>query len=206
MDDEAEHGGAHRVWGPMLFVLTALAQGVIPYTHRLSFGHGFEITTRPGRLPIVRDVVNAAGIGLLVCTAATVAFAACFVSLCGAYGEEAREPRAVAKRTMLRKAWLYPLLGFLGLPSMVVLWASPESARDAAQWLALAAMVVPLFAFISGIKRGAEATGISPGWAWLVVLVPLLLAFSAEAILIGFPPGGGLLDPWIPEMFTAEAP
>jgi len=191
-------GGAF--WGLFAFVLAALAQGVIPYTHTVQFGPGFQLQPTPSTMPFWRDALNAAGIGLLVCSAAYLAFAACYVSLCRAYGEDAVEAGAMARRIAIRRAWLYPMLGYLGLPAMLLGFGLPESAHGALPYLMLGAMVVPLFLLLSSTKRTAERVGVSAGWAWLVVLVPLLLAFAAEAILLGWPPGGGLLDPWLPPM------
>jgi ABC-type multidrug transport system permease subunit len=191
-------GGAFL--GLFAFVLVALAQGVIPYTHTVQFGPAFQLTPRPSTMPFWRDALNAAGIGLLVCSAAYLAFSVCFVSLCRAYGEDPIEAGAMARRTAIRRAWLYPMLGYLGLPAMLLGFGLPESAHGALPYLMLGAMVVPLFLLLSSAKKTAERAGVSPGWAWLVVLVPLLLAFAAEAILLGWPPGGGLLDPWLPPM------
>lgn len=186
--------------GLVAFVLLALAQGVIPYTHSVQFGPAFQLTPRPSPMPFWRDALNAAGIGLLVCGAAYAALAACFISLCRAYGDDPARATAVARTAALRRAWLYPLLGYVGLPAMLLGFGLPESAHGALPWLTLGGMVVPLFALLSSMKKAAEAIGVGPGWSWLCVLVPLLLAFAVEAILLGWPPGGGLLDPWLPEM------
>jgi len=186
--------------GLFAFVLVALAQGVIPYTHTVQFGPAFQLTPRPSTMPFWRDALNAAGIGLLICSLAYLAFTACYVSLCRAYGEDPVEASARARRMAIRRAWLYPMLGYLGLPAMLLGFGLPESAHGALPFLMLGAMVVPLFVLLSSMKRTAEAVGVSPGWAWLVVLVPLLLAFAVEAMLLGWPPGGGLLDPWLPPM------
>lgn len=204
MDESAREPGDRSGWGVVAFVLVALAQGVIPYTHTVQFGPAFQLTPRPSTMPFWRDALNAAGIGLLVCGAAYAAFTACFVSLCRAYGEDPVQASAMARRTALRRAWLYPMLGYLGLPAMLLGFGLPESAHGALPWLMLGGMVVPLFALLSGTKRTAEKAGVSPGWAWLVVLVPLLLAFAVEAILLGWPPGGGLLDPWLPSMVAGD--
>lgn len=201
MNDRAPEPRDASPWGVVAFVVTALAQGVIPYTHTVQFGPAFQVTPRPSTMPFWRDALNAAGIGLLVCGAAYLAFAACFVSLCRAYGEDPAEANVLARRTVVRRAWLYPMLGYLGLPAMLLGFGLPEAAHGALPWLMLGGMVVPLFVLLSSAKKAAEASGVSPGWAWLCVLVPILLAFAVEAILLGWPPGGGLLDPWLPAMF-----
>ncbi len=204
MDDSAPEPRDGSGWGLVAFVLTALAQGVIPYTHTVQFGPAFQLTPRPSTMPFWRDALNAAGIGLLVCGVAYAALAACFISLCRAYGDDPREAAARARRTVLRRAWLYPMLGYLGLPAMLLGFGLPEAAHGALPWLMLGGMVVPLFFLLSSMKKTAEASGVSSGFAWVCVLVPLLLAFAAEAILLGWPPGGGLLDPWLPQMVAGS--
>ncbi|MBO6934796.1 MAG: hypothetical protein JJ863_07470 [Deltaproteobacteria bacterium] len=204
MDEGAPEPRDGSFLGVVPFVLMAAAQGVIPYTHTVQFGPAFQVTPRPSTMPLWRDVLNASGIGLLVCGLAYAALAACFVSLCRAYGDEPEEAGLLARRTVLRYGWLYPMLGFFGLPSMLLGFCLPEAAHGALPWLTLGVMVIPLFVLLSTLKKTAETTGVSPGWAWLCVLVPLLLAFAAEAILLGWPPGGGLLDPWLPQMVAGN--
>ena len=204
MDESAPEPREGSFLGVLLFLFSAAAQGLIPYTHTVQFGPAFEITPRPSTMALWRDVLNAAGIGLLVCGVAYGALAACFVSLCRAYGDDPIAAGTLARRTALRLGWLYPMLGYLGLPAMLLGFALPESAHAALPYLMLTGMVLPLFALLSRMKKTAEAAGVSPGWAWLCVLVPLLLAFAAEAILLGWPPGGGLLGPWLPPLVAGD--
>ena len=184
-------------WGVALFVPLALAQGIIPYTHTVLFEEAFRVSRRPG-MALREDLMNAAGIGLLVCSVGALFYAACYVSLSGAFGEKERQPRARARRAIRTRLWIYPLLGFMGVPARLVGWALPKSAHGALGAITFAAMVVPLFMLVSGLKRHAERSGVSKGAAWLVVLVPLLLSTAVEAVLVGSPPGGGLLEAWLP--------
>ncbi len=201
METSAPESRGGAFLGLFAFVLAALAQGVIPYTHTLQFGSSFEVTPRPSTMPLWRDVLNAAGIGLLVCGVAYLAFTACFISLCRAYGEDPVEAGVQARRTALRLGWLYPLfapmVAPLGLAPMLLLFALPPMEMETMQYVILPVIVVPLFVLLAGAKKTAESVGVSGGWSWLCVLVPVLLAFAVESILLGWPPGGGLIGPWL---------
>ena len=186
-------------WGVPAFGLAAATQGIIPFTHSVQFGPAFGVSTRPSSMPLWRDLVNAAGIGLLVCSLAFGALAVCYVSLCRAYGDDPVRSRREAVGALLRCGWLYPFLGYLGIPAMLVAFGAPSGLSEGLlATLLLTATLVPLFVFLSLAKRGAERAGVSATWAWLLVLVPLILAFAVDALVLGFPPGNGLIEPWLP--------
>ena len=44
----------------------------------------------------------------------------------------------------------------------------------------------------------AERAGVAGAWSWALVLIPMILAMVIEAVLVGSPPGDGLLGPWLP--------
>ncbi|MAQ13709.1 MAG: hypothetical protein CMN30_02815 [Sandaracinus sp.] len=192
--EEPEVGSAW--WGIPAFVVAAFAQGIIPFTHTVQFGPGFQVTPKASTMPLWRDVLNAGGIGLLVQGAAMVGFAACYVSLCRAYGEE--DARPIARRAVFANAWLYPMLGQIGVPAMVVAFAAPEGLGQMLLPVVLGVMLVPLVTWIIRLARGAERAGVAGAWSWALVLIPMILAMVIEAVLVGSPPGDGLLGPWLP--------
>ena len=191
-------------WGLVAFVVFGLAQGIIPYTHTIQFGPGMATETKPSTMPLWRDVLNAAGIGLLVNTVCVFALSACFISLCRAYGEEALAPAVTARRALRRRVWLYPLMGQMGLGAMLALFLTPVAAGGLTLLLMLVSGIVPLVYFMVGLKRGADSAGVPGGWGWLVVLVPIILAYSVDALLLGMPPGGGMLEAWLPPMIAGD--
>ncbi|MFT5353291.1 MAG: hypothetical protein ACI9KE_000489 [Polyangiales bacterium] len=176
-----------------------LASGVIPYTHLLTFGFSFSVTVREGNIAL--DVLRAMGLALIAMGASYCLLGAAFVSLCGAFGrsrEGAASPSRAALRTVLYRSWLAPFSSPFGLGAMLTMWALP-TLDGFAEYVFLAAMLVPfILLFISLHAAARHAAGCTPGMSLVVTLVPVLLFLLAQGLLVGDPPGSGVLEPLMP--------
>lgn len=184
----------------------AFLQGIIPWTHTLTFTHVFHYRRigDPTGSEILMDIARAGGIGCLDSLGTYALLAASYVSLTKAFGTKRRgataDPERAALRAVLYRAWLAPMLAGLGLPAMLFMWALPEDAGEAAVYGLLIISTLPfLMLFISLRSAARQSAGCGPLASFTVVLIPFVLKMAATMVLIGEPPGTGLLDPWLPD-------
>lgn len=182
-----------------LFVAVPLAalRGVIPFTHTLAFGDGFEVNRvgSPTGAEIALDVLRAMGLSVGMTAALFVALCLPFVSLARAYG---RSPyRNAALRMMLYRAWLLPVSMF-GLPFWLAVWAAPEGTADSVASVAAMVEFVPLLLLFVAMRSTARlAHGVGPFASILVVMIPLALMVLTQRIV------EPVVSPWLPD--TPEA-
>ena len=196
----AKEGVHHPLRLALLLTLPLMAfAGIIPLTHHFHFEPGFGVTREPlASSVLAMDVARAAGLSLLVYGASFLVAMASYISLGGAFGSE-EGAKGLALRAWLYAGWLVPLTGPLGLAMSVVFWVVPASAGSVGAALAFLAFLLPFLIFLVDLQRVArEALGCSLGGSIVVTSVPILLFLLTQAILIGDPPGTGVLAPWLP--------
>lgn len=199
--------GRPLVFAVLTLVPLALASGVVPFTHTLTFGDGFGVNVIEGRGPVGPDVVRAAGIGLLLVFVRFLAVSLAFASLCKAFGQlppgaQSESLSRIAWRASLMRAHWLPLQGATGLVAGLVAWGMPRAATGNVALLLVALLVVasPLVMHFVTLRHAAiRSCGVSRLASLAVVLVPFVLAGVLEHILIGdgYEPGGLLRD-WLP--------
>ncbi len=92
------------------------------------------------------------------------------------------------------------MLAGAGLPAMLLVWALPQSAAPSLPIAQLLITLVPfLLLFLSLRGAARQSCGCGPFSSFTVVVVPFILMGLATTLLIGEPPGTGLLEPWLPE-------
>lgn len=176
----------------------ALLSGIIPFTHRLAFGgrFGVQLIGQPTGGEIALDVLQAAGVGLLLCAVKLVCLSVPFVSLTRAYGRKDLESRP-AIQVMLYRAWLVPLGGHMGLLLHALLWSFPlslgpepsEGVQILMEMVALLSLMILLWA-MSGTARVA---GAGPFASLIVAVVPFVAMFYLEPLTLA------ALSPWLPD-------
>jgi len=162
----------------------ALITGVIPFTHTMAFGNvfGVQVLGSPSSADIATDVVRAIGIGLLVTAARLAAIAVPYLSLTKAYGQPVEaEP---ARQGLLYRAWLLLLGGDTGVLLGLVIWALPAEPTDTMILGAKIASLLPLMMLFFSLSSVARVAGVGPIAAMVVVVVPFVILFIGEPLLL----------------------
>lgn len=154
----------------------ALAGGIIPFTRTLNFGPGMAVTpTGQSSLSLPLDVLQAAGVGLLITTAQVLAFALPFASLVRAFAADAEQGLANAYQA----AWRISLYRAWSLPA--------------------ALLVGGLLAWVLPVEQG-PVVGVTLMFTARLLLV---LQYSAATRLVGAGPFAGLATTLIPLVVEA---
>lgn len=180
----------------LTFVPLALLAGVIPFTKTLGFGPSWALATlgHPSSEGIALDVAIALGLGLLIGAAKLILLGVPYLSLTSAYGKPIDS--MPARQVLLYRAWLLPLGGRAGLLLAVVVWGLPIEPSDATVAFAEVVSLLPLMFVLWSMVSGARVAGVGPIAAMVVVLVPFLVMFLVEPLLIeGLSSLGVLPDP-----------
>ena len=188
-----------KVFALFVSVPLMLISGLIPYTHLFHFGAAFSVEVDAGNHTL--DLLRAAGLGLLTVGLSYGFLGASIVSLAGAFGrgrEGGNAPKEAALRAVLYRSWLAPMVGVFGLPAMLAAWALP-SLDGALGIVLLVAMIGPFVLLFLNLHAAARyAAGCTMGASIVVTLVPVMLFLVVQLVLVGEPPGTGVLQPLLP--------
>ncbi|HEY6881596.1 MAG TPA: hypothetical protein VI299_26400 [Polyangiales bacterium] len=154
-----------------------LLWAVIPFTHNLNFGSGFEVTViaDKGALPIELDIVRAMAIGLVFNGLTQLSWAVPFVSLLAAFstGERPEDPKRAGWRTALYRMWIVPLGMML---FFVVPWALPTKPNELTLELAvLGLQMLPRMLILIHCHVMARYFGANGFGALVVSVIPLIV-------------------------------
>lgn len=184
--------------GLSFLLLTAfpigLLSGVIPFTHRLGFGPAWSVTTiaDPSGTELAIDVAQAIGLGLLLAVVKLALLAVPFVSLTAAYGVEMKSQPA--RQVMMYRAWLLVLAAHTGLLFWLVTWGMPPGEPSGAmQTVREVISLTPLMILLWSMTATARMMRIGPIAATVTVIVPFILLFLVEPLVIE------MLAPWLPD-------
>lgn len=192
--------------------LSALA-GIIPFTHSMHFGLGFSVDIPSGAaLPL--DIARACAIGIIVFGGSAALLVACFTSLAEAFFDPEfpgnsevdlfeltndRRVRNLALRGALYTSWLVPCSGVLGLFGMLAFWASPDANTIFGVVVILAMLLPAMLIFLNLNAIATEACRLPTSRALVVATAAFLLMMITQYLLVGEPPGTGMLAPLLPE-------
>lgn len=162
----------------------ALISGIIPFTHSMAFGQTFGVTVlgSPSSADLAIDVARAIGLGLLVTAARLAAIAVPYLSLTKAYGQPIESQPA--RQGLLYRAWLLLLGGDTGVLFGLVLWALPADPTDTMVLGAKIASMLPLMMLFFSLSSIARVAGVGPIAAMVVVVVPFVILFVGEPLLL----------------------
>ena len=162
----------------------ALITGIIPFTHTIAFGQTFGVTLigSPSSAELGLDVARAVGVGLLVTAARMAAIAVPYLSLTKAYGQPIEAQPA--RQGLLYRAWLLLLGGDTGVLFGLVVWALPAEPTDLMILGAKIASLLPLMMLFFSLSSTARVAGVGPIAAMVVVIVPFVILFIGEPLLI----------------------
>ncbi|MEZ4334995.1 MAG: hypothetical protein R3B82_00015 [Sandaracinaceae bacterium] len=173
--------------------------GIIPFTHTLRFGPTWEVAAigSPTTLDVVLDVLAAMGLGVAFGVAKLLLMTAPYLSLTKAYGQvtEAQPTRQV----MLYRAWLLLLGGRTGLVLGVVIWGLPMEPGQSLQLLAEVLSLLPLMGMLWAMTSTARMARVGPIASMVVVLVPFVVLFLVEPLVIQ------LIAPLLPSSEAIQA-
>ena len=163
--------------------IAALA-GVVPFTHLLRFGPLGEVHPigAPSALEHALDIAQALGLGLLIGAAKLLVMAAPYLSLTQAYGQpnDAQPTRQV----LLYRGWLLVLGGRTGLLLQLIVWLLPLEPSDSLRLGAEVLSILPLMALLWAMTATARMARVGPLAAVVVVLVPFIVLFVAEPLMM----------------------
>jgi len=171
----------------------AVISGIIPFTHTLRFGPSWLVDTigSPSGSTIALDVLQAIGIGLLFAVLKLALMTAPYLSLTSAYGKPTESQPA--RQVMLYRGWLLLLGGRTGLLLGLVIWGFPDDPSETMLLVAEVISLLPLMVLLWSMTATARMAQVGPIASMVVVLVPFVVLFLVEPLIIE------MVSPWLPD-------
>lgn len=167
----------------------ALLDGVIPFTHRLTFvAMRVDLRGGPSPIEIALDVGQAMLLSLILNSVALVTLALPYVSLTRAYSAAPRS--RAAYRVILYRYWLLPLGAII---LALFAWFAPDASGQVIVAVAQIASLVPVLLFYLSLYATARlACGVGPLASLVAVSIPFTVVQITHWLALQ------LLDPWLP--------